>query len=64
MTSSPHFHKLLQITQDITKSCNFPERLCRLTLELAVNLNNYSVFGQMGNKLAGTHKLAKDYALC
>ena len=53
----------MQITADLTKSCGFPEDLCKVTLELAINVNNFSVFGQMAMKLATTHKKAAEFQL-
>ena len=45
MILSPLYKRLMQITGELTKSCGFPEELCKVTLELAINVNNFSVFG-------------------
>jgi hypothetical protein len=63
MILSPLYRRLMEITAELTKSSGFPEELCRTTLELAINVNNFSILGQMAMKLATTHKKAAEYQL-
>ena len=45
MAQSPHFRKLLEVVNDLAKSCNQPEQLCHLAMQLAIHVNGYSIFG-------------------
>jgi len=47
----------------LAKSCNQPEQLCHLAMQLAIHVNGYSIFGQMSNKMSTSHKQPAGHAL-